>query len=266
MTMLRQSVLAVVACSFAASGCASLAKQPPTPANDIPARQTASMTAPPGERYFILVFGSQSTPKQAKYTHTWATVVKVTGCDGQGTPTAEESTISWMPASLTIRPTSLRVEPGSNLALHFTIEEMLKHDERVSLWGPYEIGPGTYYRFNVQKQFVESGQVGYQCIDSIGEAARTGKGSDCIHAVTDMDPLFGRGRYPLSYFGDSASLHIVRQLHTRPIIISPEAKHDWLLPVLGLDQYPITRRSYMGRSVPNTPENVERYLNRHDRE
>jgi hypothetical protein len=150
------------------------------------------------------------------------------------------------------------------LALNFTIEEMLRHNERVSVWGPYEVGPGLFYRFQVQKGFMESGQVGYQCIDSIGEAARTGKGCDCIHAVTDMDPQFGRNRYPLSYFGDAASLHIVRQLHTRPIIISPEAKHDWVLQLLGLDKYPITRRNYFGRTVPNTPENVERYLRRHD--
>src|SRR5262245_20398239 len=118
------------------SGCATFAKKPPTPAAEITARESAAIVAPPGERYFILIFGSQSVPKEAKYTHTWGSIVKVTGC-GSGTPTVEEQTISWMPASLEIRPASLRVEPGANLTLNFTIEEMLRHEERVSVWGPY---------------------------------------------------------------------------------------------------------------------------------
>jgi hypothetical protein len=255
----------VLACGCAAGGCATLATKPPTPADDITPRQAAAVAAAPGERYFILVFGSQSTPKRPKYTHSWATVVKVAGCEGPGASAVEEQTISWLPASLDIRPGSFRVEPGANFALHFTIEEVLRHGERVSVWGPYEVGPGLAYRFQVQKGFLESGRVGYQCIDSIGEAARTGAGCDCIHAVTDMDPLFDRNQYPLAYFGDSASLNIVRQLHTRPIILCPEADHGWLLPLLGLDQYPIERRSYCGRTVPYTPENFERYLRRHGR-
>jgi hypothetical protein len=169
-----------------------------------------------------------------------------------------------MPATLDIRPWSFHVEPGTNLTLPFTIEEMLRHKERVSVWGPYEVGPGLVYRFQVQKAFLESGRVAYQCVDAIGEAARTGAGCDCIHAVTDMDPLFARNRYPLSYFGESASLNIVRQIHERPIIISPEADHGWLLPLLGLDKYPIKRRSYSGhKTIPYTPENFEEYLRRH---
>jgi hypothetical protein len=255
----------VLACGCAASGCATFAKKPPTPAADISPRQAAAIAAPPGERYFILIFGSQSTPKEAKYTHSWATVVKVAGCDGPGAHVVEEHTISWLPATLDVRALSFRVEPGANLGLHVTIEEVLRNEERVSLWGPYEVGPGLFYRFQVQKAFMESGRVGYQAIDSIGEAARTGAGCDCIHAVTDMDPLFARNRYPLAYFGDSASLNIVRQIHTRPIIICPEADHGWLLPLLGLDRYPVQRRSYFGRTVPYTPENFERYLRRYDR-
>lgn len=265
--MLRLSkwVALILACGMALCGCSTLAKKPPTPADDISARQAAAITAPPGERYFVLIFGSQSTPKQAKYTHTWSTVVKVTGCDGPGAPSVEEHTISWMPATLNIQTLSRRVEPGTNLKLHFTIEEMLRHDERVSVWGPYEVGPGFYHRFQVQKGFMESGRVGYQCIDSIGEAARDGNGSDCIHAVTDMDPQYARDRYPLSYFGESASRHIVHQIHIRPIIICPEQDHGWLLPLLGLEKYPIVRRNYIGRTVPNTPENVELALRRIER-
>ncbi len=259
----RLPVVLLLAC--AVGGCATFARKPPTPADDISPRQAAAVQAPPGERYFILVFGSQSTPKVPKYTHSWATVVKVTGCGGPGAPTVETQTISWMPAALDIRAWSCHVEPGTNLEMHFTIQEMLRHREHIAVWGPYEVGPGLVYRFGVQKTFMESGQVGYQCIDSIGEAARTGAGCNCIHAITDMDPLFDRQQYPLSYFGESASLNLVRQLHTRPIIHCPQADHAWLLPLLCLDKYPIERRHYHGRTVPYTPENLERYLSRHER-
>jgi hypothetical protein len=254
----------VIVSLCAVTGCAALVNKPNTPADNISPRESAKITAEPGERYFVLIFGSQSTPKRPKYTHSWATVARVTGCDGPRGPAVEELTISWMPESLDIQPLSFKVEPGKNLDLHFTIEEMLRNKESISVWGPYEVLPGLAYRFRVQKEFMESGKVSYQCIDSIGEAARTGDGCDCIHAITDMDPLFERNRYPLRYFGDAASQNIVRQIHTRPIIISPKADHGWLLPLLGLDKYDIKRRTYHGRTVPYTPENLERYLSRHE--
>jgi hypothetical protein len=244
----------------AAGGCAAFATKPPTPADDISPRQAAAITAPPGERYFVIVLGSQSTPKVPKFTHSWATVVKVSGGDKPNGRSIEPYTISWMPATLNIRTWARRAEPGTNLDLHVTIEEMLRNGEHVSLWGPYEVGPGFFHRFQVQKAFMESGKVAYQCIDSIGEAGQTGAGCNCAHAITDMDPLFDRKQYPLTYFGDSASRNIVRQLHERPIILCPEADHCWLLPALGLDKYPIDRQTYTGRTVPYTPENLERYL------
>ena len=262
MYRLLLQVALTMALGWAASGCASLAVKPPTPADDIPPRQDAAVAAVPGERSFVLVFGSQTTPKRAKYTHSWATVVKVSRYDSPEAFSIQHHTISWMPASLDIRPLSFRVEPGINLSLRDTIDEMLRSGQRISVWGPYEVIPGMAERFQVQKAFLESGRVGYQCIDNIGEAARTGGGCDCIHAITDMDPLFDRSRYPLSYFGDAASLHIVHEIHTRPLVIDPEADHGWLLSPLGLNDCTIERQSYRGRSVPYTPENHERYLRR----
>ena len=70
------------------------------------------MIAPQGERFYIIVFGSQSTPRRPKYTHTWATVVRVTGADSPGEPAVEEHTISWMPATLNIRPLARIPETG----------------------------------------------------------------------------------------------------------------------------------------------------------
>jgi hypothetical protein len=197
-----------------------------------------------------------------RFCHTWATVVKVTEQPGGAPPAIEEHTISWMPDKLRINPWRFRVEKGANLELHFTIEEMLRHHERVVMWGPYETWHGIYRRFLVQQEFMESGQVGYQCIDAVGEAPRDGSGCDCIHAVSDMDPMFDRTEYALTYFGIAASRNIVRQIRERPILIHPNQTHDWLIPALGLDCYPIGRRCETGCAEEFSPENVQAYLER----
>jgi hypothetical protein len=235
-------------------GCAAIANRPQSPATTLSARKLLLTPAPPNERHYILIFGSQSTPPRPRQAHSWATVVKVT-CAGTG-PQIEEQTISWYPRTLDIDPLKLRVEPGANLDLHFTIEEVLRQNERVSLWGPYETWHGAYQRFLTQKAFLECGTVGYQCVDTIGEAARLGNGLNCIHALTDMDPQFNRQRYPLIFFGDAASHNVVRQLHARPVLIRPQVTHDWLIPALGLERYPIYRRTYTGKTMEFSPEAI----------
>src|SRR5207245_7230559 len=99
----------------------------------------------------------------------------------------------------------------------------------------------------VHKAFLDSGSIGYQCVDNVGEAARTGDGSCCIHAVTDMDPEYGRENYPLIWFGDTASEHIDNRFHEAGSLIHPEVEHDWLIAALKLDAYPIVRRHYHDR-------------------
>jgi hypothetical protein len=239
-----------------APGCATFAKKPPTPADDIPIAQLLANPAPPNERYYLLFFGSESKPKVPKYTHSWATVVRVTELGPGTAPAIDAQTISWMPATLDIHPNHFKVEPGVNLDLHTTIREMLKHDEKIVMWGPYEIWHGAHRRFLTQKEFLDSGAIGYQCIDSIGEAARNGNGSDCIHAITDMDPKYSRTRYPLSFFGVSASRHAVRQVLSRGAVIDPPKTHDWLISALGLEQFPICREEYQGPTKPFDPETI----------
>ena len=96
----------------------------------------------------------------------------------------------------------------------------------------------------------KSGAIGYQCIDTIGEAGWHGTGSNCIHAISDADSMFARQAYPLSYFGETASLNILRQLVVRKAIPDVVTTHDWLIPKLGLDQYPIERREYTPPPFP----------------
>jgi hypothetical protein len=244
------------------TGCASNDVRPPSPARDLNNLEMLAMPTPPNERYYVMIFASQSTPKIPRFTHCWATVVKATDQPDGAPPKIESHTISWYPATMRVKPWHIWVEDGINLGLHDTINVVQKHHERVSMWGPYETWHGLYRRFLVQKQFMESGEVGYQCVDTIGEAPKDGAGCDCIHAMSDMDPIFDRRRYPLTFFGEAASRNIVRQVRERPILIHPDQTHDWLIPALGLDCYPIIRRQETGPSEEFSPENVQAYMQR----
>jgi hypothetical protein len=235
-----------------ASGCAEFARTPDTPARHV-RFQELNQPDSPGERYYLLVFGAQSVPMLPRYTHTWVTFVRVPPAEPSRPPAVESHSISWMPATLEIQPWRPTIEPGVNLSLDASVRMVLDHDERVSLWGPFEVPVGVYRKMMIQKSFVESGAIGYQCIDTVGEAARTGKGSNCIHAISDADALFRRQAYPLAYFGDAASEHILRQIVLRGAIADPYTTHDWLIPALGLDRYPITRREYTPPLFPDLP-------------
>jgi hypothetical protein len=227
-----------------AAGCGLLAVRPPTPAARL---DTASLnSAAPGERFYALIFAAQSVPRRPAYSHTWATVVRARDCPGPA-PALETDTISWLPATLDIRPLCLAVEPAVNLGLHETIAYARGNGERVSVWGPYECRPSFYRRFLVQKAFLDSGHVGYQCNDNCGEAARAGNGCNCIHAISDMDPEYGRANYPLIWFGDAASEHLVNRFCESGSLSQPEVEHDWLMAALDLEKYDLVRRRHGDR-------------------
>ena len=227
------------------AGCAIVSHQPQTPARKVSYKDLNNPPVP-GERYYLLVFGSETFPKIPRFTHSWITFIRV---PADGSP-LEHHSISWMPSTLFIKTFRPTVEPGVNLTLHESIEMALHYHERISMWGPYEIPPGLYRKFMIQKQFLESGEIGYQCIDTYGEAGWTGDGSNCIHAISDADVMFARQAYPLTYFGDSASLNILRKMAERGAIIDVKTTHDFVLPALKIDQYPITRREYTPPLIP----------------
>lgn len=105
----------------------------------------------------------------------------------------------------------------------------------------------------MQKEFLETGAVGYQCNDMVGEAARLGNGCDCIHAISDMDPAYPRWRYTLALYGPAATANLVRRFMHSPVTIDARRTHDWLLCRLGLNDYPMERRTYRGPIDPYVP-------------
>ena len=261
MHSLPKRALALLAVALAC-GCALTAKKPPTPAAQITSADLAQLPKPADERYFVLFFGSQDVLRRPQYTHTWATLVRVRASDvgpggtvacGSVDPALDVHTISWLPVKGTIDARSRTVEPGRNFELHETMKFAYDTKQSVDVWGPYEVWHGFAHRFLVQKQFLDSGAIGYQCIDSRGEAAEQGNGCDCIHAVTDMDPIYPRWGYPLFYYGKPGTAHAVRRFMHSPICIHPRSTHDWLRPRLGLDAYPLKHRRYIGLTEEHDP-------------
>jgi hypothetical protein len=192
------------------------------------------------ERYYVLIFGSQSHPKLLKYTHTWATFVRAVGdASNPDGCTLYQHTISWLPQTLEVRVWSPFPEPGVNLDLYQTLQAVSAHNERVTLWGPFVITPEIYARSLQIYRIVNSGAVRYRAISTASNLLV----SDCIHAVAAVDPVFGRGHYPLIRIGDPASRFLAREVVVRSIenrgIDQAAFDNTWLIPRLGLDCYPI---------------------------
>jgi hypothetical protein len=188
-----------------------------------------------GEFYYSMIFGSQSSPKQLQYTHTWAVFIKATG---EGTDpnnySLEYRTISWLPRTLEVHVWDLRPEPGVNLDLYATLAAMCANGESVTMWGPFIVLPQVYERAGRVASVLESGEAQYRAI-----SGREILISDCIHAVAAVDPVFGRGHYPLIRIGKPASRYIARQAMTRSVFDQYQYDNSWLIPRMGLDRYPI---------------------------
>jgi hypothetical protein len=188
------------------------------------------------ERYYVLIFGSQSSPKQLRYTHTWATFVRAAGEGPDPSAYAIQAhTISWLPATLVVKVLRPWPEPGVNLDLYQTLAAMDANRESVTMWGPFVIGPQVYEKSLRVLQVIASGRAQYRAIST----PRNLLVSDCIHAVAASDPIFGRGHYPLIRIGKPASRYIARQIMTRSVFDQYAYDNSWLVPRLGLDRYPI---------------------------
>jgi hypothetical protein len=189
-----------------------------------------------GERYYALIFGSQSSPKLLRYTHTWATFVRAVGeGDDPRQYQLYQHTISWLPATLEVRTFALVPEQGVNLDLYATLDVVSRNRESVTMWGPFEMSQPVYERSLRVKAILDSGAARYRAIST----PRNLLVSDCIHAVAAVDPVFGRGHYPLIRIGKPASRYIARQVVTRSVFDQYRTDASWLIPRLGLDRYPI---------------------------
>ena len=189
-----------------------------------------------GEFYYEMIFGSQNSPKQFKYSHTWATFIRVVG-EGPDVNTyaIEAHTISWMPKSLDVKVLSRRPEPGVNLDLYQTLAVVGGQGQSVTMWGPFITRKELYDRSLEVLKIMASGAPEYRAISTQRDLLI----SDCIHAVAAVDSVFGRRHSPLIRIGKPASRYIARQVMTRSLLDQTLSDNAWLVPRLGLDRYPI---------------------------
>ena len=189
------------------------------------------------EYYYVMIFGSQTRPKQLRYTHTWAVAVRASGQGSDLSKYALEThTISWLPRTEVVKVWRHRPEPGENLSLEATLRLMEKDRERIIMWGPFVVDKLLYGRFIAVENRLNSGKILYRAIDGDLNLDI----SDCVHAVAAVDPRFGRLHYPLVRIGIPASRYISRQI----MFLSESNQYfydnSWLIPRLGLNRHPIT--------------------------
>jgi hypothetical protein len=196
----------------------------------------SGVSASADEYYFAMIFGSQSQPKLLRYTHTWATLVRAVG-EGPDLNSyqLELNTISWLPRTLEVRVLRPWPEPGVNLDLYQTIQAILAKKESITMWGPFVAHPELWGEAMMVRQVMDSGRAQYRAISSPHNLLI----SDCIHAVAGVDPVMGRGHYPLIRIGKPASRYIAHQIMQRSVYDQYRYDNSWLIPRLGLDQYPI---------------------------
>jgi hypothetical protein len=199
-------------------------------------------SAAQADTFYVVVFGAQSKPKQPKYSHSWATFVRVPGepCvrpSSDGGP-VESFTISWFPQAVTLRVKTPFAEPGRNFDSRATFQIVVAQCEHVSAWGPYQICEDLYCRALGHKQRLEGGEIRYKTIDVTRNTLRV---SSCIHALTVFNTENRRLRIGRTNFGDVASYYVTDSY--RPWIVDACQTHRWVADQLGLGQYPIRWRT-----------------------
>jgi hypothetical protein len=193
------------------------------------------LAAPADDRHFLVRYGAQGAPYRTLLTHTWATVVRV------GPAGVQSDTISWMPATLDIRPLAVVPEPGVNLTLADTFAWVRSWDGAVSVWGPFEVRADKHRRFLARKAELDGGGVRYRALGSVSRDDLSI--SNCGQSFTRVFSVIGR-KYvqPTPLPGKTGTSLLAERVIENGLVIDPAADHGWVLPLAGVDPAAVTRR------------------------
>lgn len=158
------------------------------------------------DSYYITVFGSGSNPLRAKRTHTFATFTHVT--ETTAGPLVENHTISWMPATLNIRPLALRSETGVNLTQEQSLQWAESHGLRTSVWGPFKISPERFSSYMDRKADLESGRISYRALGGFTKDAPV---SNCGQSFSRAGINGERFLQPTPFPGEQGTSELVRR-------------------------------------------------------
>src|SRR5581483_3362131 len=97
------------------------------------------------ESYFALIFSWQRGTTHLRCTHTFATFVKITDRSSNAdSALLEEHTISWLPEKMDVHPWRLLPQRGRNFDLHTSLRFAFSRQNRVCLWGPFQVQKELY--------------------------------------------------------------------------------------------------------------------------
>jgi hypothetical protein len=207
---------------------------------------TASTAADPqhtpsvGDRYFMALFGGQGDILRPRTAHTWATFIHVSCTQGNEQIVAAD-TISWLPATLRVRPLARDAELGVNLTLGQTLSHTAGGPRsRVAVFGPFEISFDTYRKALAQMTLLESGAIRYH---SLGLHGRRADVMHCVDAVTRMDTGWEAAASPSRWYGQAGTGQMARAAVACGIVHDSTAKHSWLLREINPDGYRLVPRA-----------------------
>lgn len=205
-----------------------------------------SLPLPTPERYYLTLYGAESSPFRIRHTHTFATFTR-TAVTPSGEIPLSTDTISWMPATLNIRAFALRPETGVNLSLNETFEWISSFNGHASMWGPYEIDPDRYARFLARKADLDSGAFQYR---AIGAFTRGGDVSNCGQSFARSSPIVGRKYFqPTPSPGENGTSQLAARYLRVGALQNNGATYPWLIPAIGADQYSLVAR-HPGERIP----------------
>ena len=147
----------------------------------------------------------------------------------------------------------LLAEPGKNHTLEETFAIARGQEARVSMWGPYEIGAEWYTKAAGQVARLENGEVRYRVLDSIGLNTTV---AHCVRAITSSDTIRIWRIQPVLQIGEPGTSRLAAHYVREGVFVGGPVTHDWLIPVVGADQYPVVRRSPR-RAHPQAVRSVE---------
>lgn len=197
---------------------------------------------------YVILFGGQAEQFRPRTAHTWATFVR-------GTPASFETfTISWLPVKLPVRPGRLLPVPGRNYGLHETLDLFHTGKQELSLWGPYQICPSWYDEAVAHARLLETGTVKHITLDRTPllprSPVRRPDLSHCVHAVTRTNEALRQSSNPILGYGEFITRRVAERTAATGLLIDPSRTHEWLLPALDLDRYPLVRRK-IGEPILN---------------
>lgn len=200
----------------------------------------ADPTPAAGERYYFVLFGGQGDVFRPRTAHTWATFVR-TACTSAGEQVVAADTISWLPATLRVRPLARYEETGVNLPLDETMARMAGgRRSRVAVFGPYEVSAAVYQQALAQKALLESGAIRYH---SLGLHGRRADVMHCVDGVTRMDAAWEDAASPSYWYGAVATAQAARAAVKTGIVPDPATTYPWLLPALNPQNYRLVPRT-----------------------